>query len=51
MRAREFIMKDGYSFDLDEDAFEAAYAAMHACYSAILTRIDSTTAPWKPIRA
>ena len=39
MRAREFIMKDGYSFDLDEDAFEAAYAAMHACYSAILTRI------------
>ena len=39
MRAREFIMKDGYSFDLDEDAFEAAYAAMRACYSAILTRI------------
>ena len=39
MRAREFIMKDGYSFHLDEDSFEATYAAMHACYSAILNRI------------
>ncbi|MDE0191336.1 MAG: proline--tRNA ligase, partial [Gammaproteobacteria bacterium] len=39
MRGREFIMKDGYSFHLDEDSFEATYAAMHACYSAILTRI------------
>ena len=39
MRAREFIMKDGYSFHLDEDSFETTYTAMHACYSAILTRI------------
>ena len=39
MRAREFIMKDGYSFHLDEESFEATYAAMHACYSAILTRL------------
>ena len=39
MRAREFIMKDGYSFHLDEESFEATYAAMHACYSAILTRM------------
>ena len=39
MRAREFIMKDGYSFHLDEESFEATYAAMHACYSAILARI------------
>ena len=39
MRAREFIMKDGYSFHLDEESFEATYAAMHACYSAILSRI------------
>jgi len=39
MRAREFIMKDAYSFHLDEDSFEASYAAMHRCYSAILTRI------------
>ena len=39
MRAREFTMKDGYSFHLDEESFEATYAVMHACYSAILTRI------------
>ena len=39
MRAREFIMKDGYSFHLDEESFEETYAAMHACYSAILARI------------
>ena len=39
MRAREFIMKDGYSFHLDEASFDETYAAMHACYSAILTRI------------
>ncbi|MXY56235.1 MAG: proline--tRNA ligase [Gammaproteobacteria bacterium] len=39
MRAREFIMKDGYSFHLDEESFEATYSAMHACYSAILTRM------------
>ena len=39
MRAREFIMKDAYSFHLDEESFEATYTAMHACYSAILNRI------------
>ncbi len=39
MRAREFIMIYGYSFHLDESSFEEAYAAMHACYTAILTRI------------
>ena len=39
MRAREFIMKDGYSFHMDEASFEETYAAMHGCYSAILGRI------------
>ena len=42
MRAREFTMKDGYSFHLDEDSFEQTYAAMHACYSNILERIGLT---------
>ena len=42
MRAREFIMKDGYSFHLDEQSFERAYADMHACYSRILERIGLT---------
>ena len=39
MRAREFLMKDGYSFHLDEQSLDETYAAMHACYSAILDRI------------
>ena len=39
MRAREFTMKDGYSFHLDEESFEQTYAVMRACYSSILDRI------------
>ena len=39
MRAREFIMKDGYSFHLDEASLDRTYAAMHDCYAAILDRI------------
>jgi prolyl-tRNA synthetase len=39
MRAREFTMKDGYSFHIDEASFEATYAEMHACYGRILSRI------------
>ena len=29
MRAREFIMKDAYSFDLDQSGLEQSYQAMH----------------------
>ncbi|MEE4299541.1 MAG: proline--tRNA ligase [Pseudomonadales bacterium] len=39
MRAREFVMKDGYSFHLDEASLDEAYRAMHACYSRVLERI------------
>jgi prolyl-tRNA synthetase len=39
MRSREFIMKDAYSFDLDEAGLEASYQKMHAAYSAIFTRL------------
>ncbi|MFQ5548131.1 MAG: proline--tRNA ligase [Woeseia sp.] len=35
MRAREFIMKDAYSFDIDQASSEASYQKMHAAYSAI----------------
>ncbi|MFQ6004435.1 MAG: proline--tRNA ligase [Woeseia sp.] len=35
MRAREFIMKDAYSFDIDQASSEVAYRKMHAAYSAI----------------
>lgn len=39
LRAREFLMKDGYSFHLTDESFEATYRDMHDCYSSILTRM------------
>ncbi len=39
MRAREFIMKDAYSFDADEAGLEAAYDAMRRAYHRICERI------------
>ena len=39
MRAREFIMKDGYSFHLSEESLDEAYQAMRQAYQAILERI------------
>ena len=39
MRAREFIMKDAYSFDADQQGFEAAYEAMRQAYHRICQRV------------
>ena len=39
MRAREFLMKDAYSFHLDEDSLAATYTRMRDAYSRVLTRI------------
>ena len=39
MRAREFIMKDAYSFHVDEASLDAGYQAMHAAYTRIFTRL------------
>ena len=39
MRSREFIMKDAYSFDIDEAGLEASYQKMHAAYTAIFSRL------------
>ncbi len=39
MRAREFLMKDAYSFHLDEASLMETYRVMHATYSRIFTRI------------
>ena len=39
MRAREFIMKDAYSFDVDQAGLEKSYQAMHAAYTAIFERL------------
>jgi prolyl-tRNA synthetase len=38
MRAREFLMKDGYSFHVDEASLEAGYEAMRRAYTAIFRR-------------
>ena len=39
MRAREFIMKDAYSFDVDEDASAGSYRIMHDAYRASFERL------------
>ncbi len=39
MRSREFLMKDAYSFDLDDDGMRRSYEAMHAAYVRIFTRL------------
>jgi prolyl-tRNA synthetase len=38
MRGREFIMKDAYSFDVDEDGANASYDQMYAAYERIFRR-------------
>jgi prolyl-tRNA synthetase len=38
MRAREFLMKDAYSFHLDEESLTDTYQDMYKAYSAICTR-------------
>ena len=39
MRAREFLMKDSYSFHADFASLEKTYAIMHETYSRIFTRL------------
>jgi prolyl-tRNA synthetase len=38
MRAREFLMKDAYSFHADHGSLQQTYDAMHAAYSRIFRR-------------
>ncbi len=39
MRAREFVMKDAYSFHASRESLEQTYAVMHDTYSRIFTRL------------
>jgi prolyl-tRNA synthetase len=39
MRAREFLMKDSYSFHLTEDCLQKTYDLMYQTYSKIFTRL------------
>ncbi|MCX7104171.1 MAG: proline--tRNA ligase [Methylococcales bacterium] len=38
MRSREFIMKDAYSFHLDQDSLQETYDVMYAAYTNILNQ-------------
>ena len=39
MRSREFIMKDAYSFHLDQESMTETYHVMHDAYSRIFSRL------------
>ncbi|HEV2453511.1 MAG TPA: proline--tRNA ligase [Verrucomicrobiae bacterium] len=45
MRAREFIMKDAYSFDVDDNAAQASYQKMYDAYTRIFERCGMKTFP------
>ncbi len=45
MRAREFLMKDAYSFDADEEGLEKTYNKIFNAYKEIFKRCGLTTIP------
>ena len=45
MRSRNFIMKDNYSFDKDEEGLEKSYQQMYEAYSNVFTRCGLTFRP------
>lgn len=45
MRGREFIMKDLYSFDRDEQGLDESYSKMYDAYTRIFTRCGLTFRP------
>ena len=45
MRGREFIMKDAYSFHLNQESLEATYRTMFDAYSRIFTRLGLNFRP------
>src|SRR5437762_8551914 len=42
LRAREFVMKDAYSFDMDQAGLEKSYAAQHGAYVRTFQRMGLT---------
>ncbi|QPL06236.1 MULTISPECIES: proline--tRNA ligase [Actinomyces] len=45
IRGRQFIMKDSYSFDIDDDGLEASYQRHRAAYERIFTRLGLEYVP------
>ena len=48
MRSREFIMKDAYTFDMDEEGLDKQYHLMYDAYTRIFTRCGL---PFRPVLA
>ena len=48
MRAREFLMKDAYSFHIDDASLDETYHAMHTAYCRIFDRIGLK---YRPVQA
>ena len=48
MRSREFLMKDAYSFHINEDSLNETYEEMHATYCKIFDRIGLD---YRPVQA
>ncbi|WP_226101896.1 proline--tRNA ligase [Dickeya oryzae] len=48
MRAREFLMKDAYSFHTTQESLQVTYDAMYAAYSKIFSRMDLD---FRPVQA
>lgn len=48
MRSREFLMKDAYSFHIDENSLNETYEEMHATYCKIFDRIGLN---YRPVQA
>lgn len=48
MRAREFLMKDGYSFHLDDASLQSGYENLYNAYCAVFTRMGLN---FRPVRA
>ena len=47
MRGREFLMKDAYSFDIDQEAARRSYNRMYVAYLRAFTRMGITTIPMR----
>ncbi|WP_336853062.1 proline--tRNA ligase [Sinomonas albida] len=47
LRGREFIMKDSYSFDVDDEGLDVSYAAHRAAYLRIFERLGLEVVPVK----
>ena len=48
MRSREFIMKDAYSFHVDQESLQQTYEEMHAAYTRIFNRLGLN---FRPVQA